>query len=226
MESFERTDAETIKPLEIPRVSAFDYLKLQVEAILFAAESPLDLSEIRGYIGDVAREDVRTALRAVAQDTNARAYFLFESGGRYQLRTRPEWSEIVSKHYSTKPRNLSKAAIETLAVVAYRQPVTRAEINAIRGTDSASIVAALKEKDLIAVAGVRKEVGNPLEFKTTARFLEVFGLGTLKELPSLRSLQMNPDKQKQIAQSLAELDNPPEPPTASELSFSEGPEPI
>ncbi len=199
-----------------------DVLKRQIEAILFAAEAPLDLTEIRACLGEVAREDVRGALKTLGREYAERSFFLFESGGRYQLRTRPEFADIVSRQFSTKPRNLSKAAIETLAIIAYKQPCTRAEINAARGIDSASIVAALKEKDLILVSGQRKEVGSPLEFRTTQRFLEVFGLAGLKDLPSLRSLQMNPDDSKQVAQALADLDgtaDPEEPPTPSELAF-------
>lgn len=209
----------------VPALSPFEWLKRQVEAVLFAAEAPMDLGEIRGCLGEVAREDVRLALKGLSQDYSSRAFFLFESGGRYQLRTRPEHAEIVMRQFASKPRNLSKAAIETLAIVAYRQPVTRAEINAIRGTDSSSIVAALKEKDLIAVAGQRKEVGSPLEFKTSARFLEVFGLASLKDLPSLRSLQMNLEDQKMAAAGIAALDDPEREaelaPSASELSFPE-----
>lgn len=216
----------TVEPTRIEgarTLSEFDHLKQKVEAVLFAAEGPLTASDVRQCLGEVAVEDVRLALKALSKEYGDRAFFLFETGGRYQLRTRPEHSDIVSRQFTSKPRNLSKAAIETLCIIAYRQPVTRAEINAIRGTDSASIVAALKDKDLIAVAGQRKEVGSPLEFKTTTKFLEVFGLSSLKELPHLRSLQMNVEDQKQAATALAELDGrlEEEPLTAGELSFSD-----
>jgi len=205
-----------------------DVLKRPIEAILFAAEGPLDLTEIRACLGEVARDDVRGTLKALGREYADRSFFLFESGGRYQMRTRPEYADVVSRQFSTKPRNLSKAAIETLALIAYKQPCTRAEINAARGTDSSSIVGALKEKDLILVSGQRKEVGSPLEFRTTQKFLEVFGLAGLKDLPSLRSLQMNPENSKQVAAALAELDGTAEPeelPSASELSFPEDPIP-
>ncbi len=199
-----------------------DLLKRQVEAILFAAEGPLDVSEIRACLGEVAREDVRGTLKSLAREYADRSFFLFESGGRWQLRTRPEYAEVVTRQFATKPRSLSKAAIETLAIVAYKQPCTRAEINAARGTDSSSIVTALKEKDLIMVSGQRKEVGSPLEFRTTPKFLEVFGLATLKDLPSLRSLQMNPEQSKLAASASADLESTSEaeePPTPAELAF-------
>jgi segregation and condensation protein B len=116
-----------------------------------------------------------------------------------------------------------------LAIVAYRQPVTRSEVNTIRQVDSSSIMTALKEKDLIAVAGQRKEVGSPMEYKTTQRFLETFGLKSLSDLPSLRSLQMKTEDQEQMAQALASLNNetPDEEPelTAQDLSFQDPIEP-
>jgi segregation and condensation protein B len=138
-------------------------------------------------------------------DYQPRSFFLFECGGKYQLRTRPEYAELVKKQFASKPRSLSKSALETLAIVAYRQPVTRSEVNAIRQVDSSSIMTALKEKDMIAVAGQRKEVGSPMEYKTTQRFLETFGLKSLADLPSLRSLQMKAEDQEQMAKALARL---------------------
>ena len=189
-----------------PNPQSLALLKGKIEAILFAAEAPMDVNDLRTCVGEVAKEDIRLSLRVLAEECEGRAFFLFESGGRYQFRTRPEWADVISRQFAAKPRSLSKAAIETLAIVAYRQPITRAEINAIRGADSASIVTALKEKDLLAVAGIRKEVGNPLEFKTTPKFLEVFGLASLKEMPSLRSVQMKPDDRAEIQKSLQELD--------------------
>lgn len=205
-------------------VSPFEHLKMQVEAILFAAEHALEVSEIRNLIGEVSLSDVRLALRDLTADYLTRAFFLFECGGKYQLRTRPDFAELVKKQFASKPRSLSKSALETLAIVAYRQPVTRSEVNTIRQVDSSSIMTALKEKDLIAVAGQRKEVGSPMEYKTTQRFLETFGLKTLSDLPSLRSLQMKQEDQEQMAQALASLNGQTadEPTiTATDLSFQD-----
>lgn len=199
----------------------FEQLKVQVEAILFAAEAALEVGEIRNLLGEVSLSDVRMALRDLVKDYEIRAFFLFECGGKYQLRTRDEFGEVVRRQFMSKPRSLSKSALETLAIVAYRQPVTRAEVNAIRQVDSSSIITSLKEKDLVYVSGQRKEVGSPLEYRTTQKFLETFGLSALKDLPSLRSLQMKPDDQKSLASALAKLNGQTdeEPVTASELSF-------
>ncbi|NBO39646.1 SMC-Scp complex subunit ScpB [bacterium] len=205
-------------------LSPFEQLKKQVEAILFAAEHAMEVSEIRNIIGEVSLSDVRLALRDLIADYEPRSFFLFECGGKYQLRTRPEYADLVKKQFACKPRSLSKSALETLAIVAYRQPVTRTEVNTIRQVDSSSIMTALKEKDLIAVAGTRKEVGSPMEYKTTQRFLETFGLKTLNNLPTLRSLQMKAEDQEQMAQALASLNGeaPDEPElTAQDLSFQD-----
>jgi segregation and condensation protein B len=205
-------------------ISPFEELKKQVEAILFAAEAAMEVSEIRNIIGEVSLSDVRLALRDLMADYQPRSFFLFECGGKYQLRTKPEYADLVKKQFASKPRTLSKSALETLAIVAYRQPVTRTEVNTIRQVDSSSIMTALKEKDLIAVAGVRKEVGSPMEYKTTQRFLETFGLKNLAELPTLRSLQMKPEDQEQMAQALATLNGqaPEEPElTAQDLAFDD-----
>lgn len=205
-------------------ISPFEELKKQVEAILFAAEHAMEVPEIRNVIGEVALSDVRLALKDLTADYSERSFFLFECGGKYQLRTKPEYAELVKKQFVSKPRSLSKSALETLAIVAYRQPVTRSEVNTIRQVDSSSIMTALKEKDLIAVAGQRKEVGSPMEYKTTQRFLETFGLKNLSDLPSLRSLQMKPEDQEQMAQALASLNGePPDevPLTAADLAFDD-----
>lgn len=219
------TSDEVSRTLEgAASISPFEELKKQVEAILFAAEHAMEVSEIRNIIGEVSLSDVRLALRDLMADYRPRSFFLFECGGKYQLRTRPEFAELVRKQFVSKPRSLSKSALETLAIVAYRQPVTRSEVNTIRQVDSSSIMTALKEKDLIAVAGQRKEVGSPMEYKTTQRFLETFGLKSLSELPSLRSLQMKPEDQEQMAQALARLNGeaPEEPElNAQDLSFQD-----
>jgi segregation and condensation protein B len=223
-------DGEVSRTLEgASSLSPFEHLKKQVEAILFAAEHALEVGEIRNIIGEVSLADVRLALRDLVADYVPRAFFLFECGGKYQLRTRPEFADLVKKQFASKPRSLSKSALETLAIVAYRQPVTRTEVNTIRQVDSSSILTALKEKDLIAVAGIRKEVGSPMEYKTTQRFLETFGLKTLSDLPTLRSLQMKPEDQEQMAQALATLNGEAteEPPvTAQDLAFDDPAAPV
>lgn len=203
-----------------PSFSVFSELKLRIEALLFSAETALDVAELRSHLGEVSLSEVRLALKELARDCEGRAFQLCEFGGKFQLRTREQYAELVRKQFMSKPKSLSKSALETLAIVAYRQPVTRAEVNIIRNVDSSSIMQSLKERDLIMVAGTRKELGSPLEFKTTPKFLEVFGLISLNELPSLRSLQMNADDRQDVAKALDTLDGVEEEiPSSQELSF-------
>jgi segregation and condensation protein B len=161
------------------------------------------------------------AIRALAFEYEDRAFEIFENGNKYQIRTRIEHIALIKKQYSGKARSLSKNALETLAIIAYRQPITRAQINALRQVDSSSIVQTLKEKELIYASGTRKEVGNPLEYKTSQKFLEVFGLSSLSELPSLRSLQMNIDDQKKAILALNSIEEQQEDQTsASDIGYS------
>ncbi|KAB8029073.1 SMC-Scp complex subunit ScpB [Fluviispira multicolorata] len=205
--------------------SAFDILKTRVEAILFVADSPLEAGEIRAWIGEISLSDVRMALRAIALDYEHRAFELVELNHKYQIRTRNEHLPLIKKQYAGKARSLSKNALETLSIIAYRQPITRAQINALRQVDSSSIVQTLKDKDLIYASGTRKEVGNPLEYKTTQKFLDVFGLSSLNELPNLRSLQLNLDEQKKAALALSALEEKEEElPSAQDIGYSENEE--
>ncbi len=208
-------------------LSAFESLKMQVEAILFTAEKPLEAGEVRLFIGhDISLADIRLALHSLSKDYANRAFELFIHDNRYQIRTRMEHLDLIKKQHVGKPRNLSKNSLETLAIIAYRQPVTRAQINALRGLDSSSIILSLKEKDLIYPSGTRKEVGNPIEYKTTDKFLEIFGLTSVKDLPSLRSLQMNVDDQQKAIDALKSIENlPPEEAAESEESSSQS-EPV
>lgn len=186
----------------------FDHIKLSIEAVLFTAHTPLEAGEIRLYLGEVSLSDVRMGLRALSRDYESRAFELVEIENKYQIRTRVEYVDVVKKQHTDKPRTLSRNSFETLAIIAYRQPTTKAQINALRQLDSSSIIQSLREKGLIYVSGTKKEVGNPLEYRTTDKFLEVFGLKSLGELPSLRSLQMNLDEQRHAAEVLKSLNEP------------------
>jgi len=200
--------------------SFFDELKLKVEAVLFTSESPLEAGEIRSFLGEVSLSDVRLALRALVKEYEYRAFELIEITNKYQIKTREKYIDLVKKQVSGRPRSLSKNALETLAVIAYKQPITKAQINALRQLDSSSIIQTLKDKELIYVSGTRKEVGNPLEYRTTEKFLEVFGLKKLSELPNLRSLQLNLDEQKHVADVLKTISTQEQEPVVPEVHTS------
>ncbi|KAB8040008.1 SMC-Scp complex subunit ScpB [Silvanigrella paludirubra] len=221
MEDSKTNSLQNSDESNISNKSAFDLLKSKVEAILFVADTPLEAGDIRNWIGEVSLSDIRMAIRALAFEYEDRAFEIFENGNKYQIRTRIEHIGLIKKQYAGKARSLSKNALETLAIIAYRQPITRAQINALRQVDSSSIVQTLKEKELIYASGTRKEVGNPLEYKTSQKFLEVFGLSSLSELPSLRSLQMNIDDQKKAVLALNSIEEQQEDNTsASDIGYS------
>jgi len=221
MEDSKTNSLQNSEESNISNKSAFDLLKSKVEAILFVSDTPLEAGDIRNWIGEVSLSDIRMAIRALAFEYEDRAFEIFENGNKYQIRTRIEHIGLIKKQYAGKARSLSKNALETLAIIAYRQPITRAQINALRQVDSSSIVQTLKEKELIYASGTRKEVGNPLEYKTSQKFLEVFGLSSLSELPSLRSLQMNIDDQKKAVLALNSIEEQQEDNTsASDIGYS------
>lgn len=158
-----------------------------VEAMLFAAASPLTVAELASA-GGLDPALVAQVVEILVQEFGAagRGVSLEQLGGGYQLLTRPEYAPVLEKLGKTRsPPALSRAALETLAVVAYRQPVTRAEIDAIRGVRSDATIATLVERGLICEEGRKPVVGRPMLYATTRMFLEQFGLGSLERLPRL-----------------------------------------
>jgi segregation and condensation protein B len=122
-------------------------------------------------------------------EEQGRAFEIWEVAGGYQLRTRPEYASYLRLLHRERPLRLSRAALETLAVVAYRQPVTRAEIEAVRGVEVDAVIRSLLDRQLVRIAGHREVPGRPMLYATTKRFLEVFGLGRLDDLPTLREME-------------------------------------
>lgn len=168
-----------------------DFVQAAVEAVLFACDKPIDLNSLRSALGDVRPGLLRGALanlRESLEDRNA-GVRLVEVGGGYQLRTVPRAASYVSAAIGAKPTRLSRAAIETLAIVAYRQPVTRQEVEEIRGVDAGGMLRSLLEKRLLTVMGRKEEPGRPLLYGTSPDFLSLYGLRDLSDLPTLRDLR-------------------------------------
>lgn len=161
------------------------------EALLLAASEPLSAARLAGPIPDCTPSQAR----AFVEELNAeyaqqeRAFEICEVAGGYQLRTLVEFAPYLQKLQPVRPVRLSQASLETLAVVAYRQPVTRAEVEHVRGVDVGAVLRGLLERDLVRIAGHREVAGRPLLYATTKRFLEVFGLAGLEDLPTLRDLE-------------------------------------
>jgi segregation and condensation protein B len=161
-----------------------------LESLLCATGEPLTLDRAVDAIGGVAHGDVSKALRALADqyEKDGRGFRLAEIAGGFQLRTAPENIECVRRLFRERPMRLTRAMLETLAIVAYRQPVTRPEIEAIRGVDVDSAVSTLLERKLIRIAGRKEAPGRPLLYATSKEFLEVFGLRELTDLPTLKEI--------------------------------------
>ncbi len=170
-------------------------LKRKIEALLFVADAPLSVERIKDVLDGEENVDAKT-IRAACQtlrveyDELDRAFELVEVANGFQFRTRPEFSETVIRLRKSNPLRLSRAALETLAIVAYKQPVLRAEIERIRGVDCGGVLKALMERGLVKIRGRENLPGRPLTYGTTRRFLEVFELKSLADLPSLEELSL------------------------------------
>ena len=161
-------------------------LKSILEAILFAASEPISVKQFQDALPGLDKRVIRrglTELRDAYQEMD-RSFHLIEIASGYQICTRPEYAEWIQKFYTRQVRvKLSPSALETLAIVAYKQPITRADVAAIRGVNSDSVLNSLVEKGLVRIAGRKK--GRSLLFSTTDDFLQQFGLKDATDLPSL-----------------------------------------
>jgi segregation and condensation protein B len=162
-----------------------------LESLLFASEGPLSLTKLTdNFPGQTAEEWRRAAEELSAHyDRYGHSVFLAEIAGGFQLRTRVDYAPWVVQLRPASPQRLSPAALETLAVIAYKQPLIRAEIEAIRGVDASGVLRQLLEKGLIQMLGRKDVPGRPILYGTTPKFLEVFALRDLKSLPTQEELQ-------------------------------------
>jgi segregation and condensation protein B len=161
-----------------------------IESLLFVAETPLSLDQLKITLPEAEPEKIREAVLSLklAYETKNGGFFIHEVAGGYQFRTRPEHKEWIRRLLQPKPPRLSKPAMETLAIIAYRQPVLRTEVEQIRGVNSGNSIRLLLERGLIRVLGRREIPGRPLVYATTPKFLETFDLKDLKDLPSLKEI--------------------------------------
>jgi segregation and condensation protein B len=161
-----------------------------VESLVLASPEPITASRIAEIVPGCATATVRELLKELdlEYEREGRAFEIWEVAGGYQIRTRPAFSAYVRQLQSERAFRLSRAALETLAVIAYKQPVTRAEVENIRGVDVGAVIRGLMDRKLVRIAGHRDVPGRPLLYATSRRFLEVFGLSRLEDLPSLREI--------------------------------------
>ena len=161
----------------------------QVEALILASDEPIRLDKLRLLLPDVESSDLRSCLAQLQQNYAERGIQLHEVAGGWQFRTAAEYSDIVSQLWQTRPPRLSRAMLETLAIIAYQQPTTRAEIEALRGIKvSSSIMSGLLERAWVKVLGRKEVPGRPHLYGTNKQFLIDFGLKSLNDLPESSQL--------------------------------------
>jgi segregation and condensation protein B len=165
-------------------------IKPILESVLFVAGAPLRLETLIEILPDLDPDAVRRGIEEIQTDCggDSRGIELVEVAGGYQFRTKPVWAEWVNRLKRVKAVKLSRSALETLAIIAYRQPVIRPEIEQIRGADSGWVLRTLMEKGLVKMLGRKDLPGRPMIYGTTKTFLELFGLNTISELPSLKEV--------------------------------------
>lgn len=183
-------EPERVKRAGRPQADA-SKLKPILEALIFVSEQPISLDKMAVVLPDCPKKKLKDLLAELGQDYEERgaALEIVEVANGYQFRTRAEFAPWLGRLQQQKFARLSRAALEALAIVAYRQPVTRAEAESIRGVDSGAVLGTLLERGLLRILGRKEIPGRPILYGTTHEFLELFGLKNLKDLPTLRELK-------------------------------------
>ena len=171
-----------------PNIQASD-LKAIVESLLFVASEPMSIKQIGRTIEGAALSEIEAAIRSIQEECDrlGRGIQCVEVAGGFSFTTQPDCGPWVKRLVAGKPK-LSRSGLEVLAIVAYKQPITRPEIEAVRGVDTGGVMRTLLERRLVRILGRREGVGRPVIYGTTNDFLKIFGLNNLKDLPPLQEL--------------------------------------
>jgi segregation and condensation protein B len=199
------------------------HLRGLLEALVFASDSPITPKEL-AKLASAQQKQVKELLAELKVDYATRGMHLDEVAGGWVFRTSPQYAPFVRDLTKQKPVRLTRAQVETLAIIAYRQPITRPEIDDVRGVDSGPVLKLLLERDLVRILGKRDEPGRPLIYGTTSHFLEFFGLKSLKDLPTLREFtELSDESRADFEDELGESpDNAPEHAAGAEADAGEG----
>jgi segregation and condensation protein B len=207
-------DASDAEQLDEEQPKCFLALRSQVEAVLFANDGPMKTVDVQEIIGDgYAANEVNECIHGLVAEYEERSggfRLVYLKGHGYQFQTVPGASPLMERQFASRPRPLSRAAQETLAIVAYRQPVTRAEIEFIRGVDAGSIVKGLIERGFIKCTGRKEVPGRPMLFGTTDTFLHTFGIENLDQLAPLEAFQPAQDMVKKAVEAIENDEDPDE----------------
>lgn len=187
-------------------------IKNIIESLLFVAQEPLTVDRLKKILNHAETKEIRTALQDIETEFDARkgGFYLHRVAGGYQVRSRPEYSDWIKRLLQPKPFRLSKAALETLATIAYKQPIIRSDVEHVRGVDCGGVLKVLLERGFIRVMGRKEIPGRPLIYGTTKRFLEVFGLETLKDLPTPKEIEELGSAPLEAANGLPDENSPTE----------------
>jgi len=180
-----------------------------IESLIFVSESPLTLGELVQMLPEFSEEAILEGIKRLKEDyeKDSKGIEIVEVAGGYQFRTKPNFSKWIIRLKKIKPVKLSQSALETLAIIAYRQPITRPAIEEIRGVDSGWVIRSLLEKGFIKITGRKDLPCRPIIYGTTKEFLEIFGLNTLSDLPTLKELQPPPMPQESSRQEILNFDS-------------------
>jgi segregation and condensation protein B len=162
-----------------------------IESLIFSADAALSTDRICDVLTEFEREEIKVVLKELQDFYLERegGFELVEVAGGWQFRTRPAFHGYITRHIKTRTAKFSQSALETLAIIAYRQPITRAEVEHLRGVDCGGVLKSLLEKRLVRILGKKDIPGRPLIYGTSKEFLEIFGLKDLKSLPTLKEIQ-------------------------------------
>ncbi|WP_312751840.1 SMC-Scp complex subunit ScpB [Psychrobacter sanguinis] len=176
---------------DLSTFNRYDLLSRRIEVLLHASESPLTDSQLRKHLS-LSKQELETALVVLQQRLTTGVLTLSESASGYRLQIRSEYSSLIQKVFPQRLETLSQALLETLSVIAYKQPVTRSDIEQVRGvTVSSNILRQLFDKGWIMEKGYRETLGRPALLHTTPEFLDAFGLESLEQLPPLPDLNLD-----------------------------------
>jgi segregation and condensation protein B len=191
--------------LEEPPVDTAARLESIIESLLYAADRPLTVSDLKRLVNERDAKKLTAALEALRERHADTGIQLSSLAGGWQFRTHPENGPWVAKLVAGKPQRLSRAMLEALAIVAYRQPITRPEIDEIRGVDCGPVLKTLLDRGFIRILGKKEDVGRPMLYGTTPEFLKIFSLKDLSELPTLREFHELSEQQMAAVDAQAPL---------------------
>ena len=198
-------------------------IKPILESLIFISDNPVRLDALIEILPESNKEAILEGIEQIKREyaEPSKGFELIEVAGGYQFRTKRRWAEWVNRLKKAKTVKLSRSALETLAIIAYRQPIIRPEIEEIRGVDSGWVLRTLLEKGLIRIVSRRDIPGRPIVYGTTKAFLELFNFNTLSDLPTLKEIEppqaLEAMQKEELRDTLAEITPPDESSTRKEV---------